>query len=235
MAFHAIKVLPRLLYAFALCSAAVLMASRLASGWMKLVAALAISAMGMFVVQPLIDGAFVRVLKGVAFLDLPQIYNEPFKGHVLVVIYATFIEAVIAAFAIAALVWGQLSPSTPRLLVQFVSLVLFLKGSVLHVFLDSFWIRSPLPDALLSEAQFGLEALTMALLTGSAWRLIRGRGGSPPPASRGSRWRTWTRTAATNGSPSHGKGDRALEQQVLDVQQGQGSSPVRGSSSTVSS
>ena len=173
LAFHLVKVAPHLLATTIFCSTVVLAAPRLRSPGSITLAAAAISAIMMFALQPALNTAFKPALSALAAFDYPQIYNEPFKGHVLFIIYVTFMEAVAATFAVAALSWDRLSANHYWRFLQFVALVMFLKGSVFHTLIESFWIKGPLTTAVLSEGQFGLETLTMAVLVALFWPIVR--------------------------------------------------------------
>ena len=56
---------------------------------------------------------------------------------------------------------------------QFILLIMAMKGSILPTLVYSFYQRGRLPAAFLSESQFGLEVLVMAFLTAYGWQWSR--------------------------------------------------------------
>jgi hypothetical protein len=108
-----------------------------------------------------------------AFGDIRKRYSVPYPPKVMFVIYATFLEATIAAFVIAASCWERLSGGMLRRIATFTLLLLLVRGRVVSLLLFSFWVRQPLPMAFLAESQFFLETMTLGLLVGTTWGLAK--------------------------------------------------------------
>jgi hypothetical protein len=89
---------------------------------------------------------------------------------VLVPAYITFIEPALSCMIFVALVWNRLSAKPLLRLVQFVVLIMFMRGMVFRTFIFSFYIKSSLGAAMLSESQFALETLALAVLTALIWQ-----------------------------------------------------------------
>ncbi len=66
-----------------------------------------IAALAVFVLKPGLGVLFAPVMATLAHLDTPERYVEPYSWKPLFIIYATFIEAVVATFLIAALTWPR--------------------------------------------------------------------------------------------------------------------------------
>jgi hypothetical protein len=162
--------LPRPLEDLSLCSLIVIAAPRLKTSWAMAVAGTAIAAVAVLVINPPIDRLFAHFVASIEYLDTGNIYNPPYGWQVDVPSYLTFLEPVLASYAIAALVLDQMSPVAWRRLLQFAVLIMAMKGSIVPMLVYSFYQPRPLPAALLSESQFTLEILVMGMLTAIFWR-----------------------------------------------------------------
>jgi hypothetical protein len=171
--FSLVSHLPRLAGLLIACAAIVPVADRLTRPWQWALAAIVIAAAYMFGVQPLVDMGFAPVLKALSYLAHDEIYQVPYGWQVNVPAYITFAEPVAAALAIAWLTWDRLSARPGVRVLQFVALIMFMKGSVLPTLVYSFYIEGSLLTAIVSESQFGLETLTLALMTAATWTLSR--------------------------------------------------------------
>jgi hypothetical protein len=158
-----------------ICSMIVLLASRLRSTAQIIAAGIAVTAVTSLLIDPLISGAFGKLVASIEYLDTGNIYNPPYGWQVNVPSYIRFLEPVLASFFIAAVVWDKLSPAPTRRIVQFVLLVMAMKGSILTTLIYSFYQGRSLPAAFLSESQFGIEILVMTLLTAVGWQLSHRR------------------------------------------------------------
>jgi hypothetical protein len=143
-----------------LCSMIVLVGSRLRSAAQILAAGIAVTAVAFLLIDPLISGAFGKLVASVEYLDTGNIYNPPYGWQVNIPSYLTFLEPVLASFAMAALIWHKLSPKPTLRTLQFVLIVMAMKGSILPTLVYSFYQGRPLPTAILSESQFGIEILS---------------------------------------------------------------------------
>jgi len=129
-----------------------------------------IGATAHYVFRPGVAAAFQPVIAHFEYLDTGNIYNPPYNWHVNVPSYLTFFEPAASAFAIAGLVWAALPRKSFTRTVTFVLLIVTLKGSLLPLLIYSFYQPRPLGAALLSESQFFLEVLLMAVLTAASWQ-----------------------------------------------------------------
>jgi hypothetical protein len=130
-------------------------------------AAILIAALVAFAVHPALD-ALCASLKS----SLPEpapLYSDPYPFKINVLIYATFIEPTIVAFVMIAFCWPALGASLLRRILVFAVLLLLVRGRFVELFVESFWVRQPLPTAFLAESQFFFETLTLGLLVALAW------------------------------------------------------------------
>jgi len=169
--FDVVAALPGLAYAFVLTSLVVLTTPKLRGIWLKVAGAAAIAAVAMFAVRPLLCSAFAPALKAAAHLDHAEVYAFPYGWQVLVPAYLTYAEPVIACMLIAVLVWQRLSTNTLTRMLQFAALVLLIRGMLLPTFVYSFYSKAKLPIAMLSQSQFLLETLALAILTALTWQI----------------------------------------------------------------
>jgi hypothetical protein len=107
------------------------------------------------------------------FGDVEEHYKDPYPPKVMVVIYATFLEATAGAFVLVALCWENLRGNRVRRIVAFAMLLLLVRGRVTLLLLNSFWVQQPLPTAFLATGQFVLETMALGLLVGTAWEILR--------------------------------------------------------------
>lgn len=88
----------------------------------------------------------------------------------LIPAYLTLAELVIACMLLAVWVWPGLSTKPGIRMLQFVALVLLMKGMLLPTFVYSFYSKTRLPLAMLSQSQFFFETLALAILTALVWQ-----------------------------------------------------------------
>jgi len=166
--------LPNALVAFFHGAAAALIARRSRdTDRVRLIAAVVlIAGIGSFALQSTLGAAAVTAERALAVTEPVERYVLPYPLHVYSVIYSTFVEPTIAAFVLAALIWPALSGSRLRRVFIFTGLLLLIRGRVVTELLFSFWLPGPLGAAFLSEGQFFLETVALAMLTGGAWANI---------------------------------------------------------------
>ena len=167
--FDIVAGLPGLTAAFVVVSLAVLLAPLLHSLWAKIAGATAIGAMTIFAVRPALGILFAPALKAVAHLDHAEVYGFPYGWQVLLPAYMSYAEPVISCMCLASLMWGCLSAHRKTRILQFALLILSLKGMLLPTFTYSFYSKLKLPMAMLSQSQFFLETLALAVLTALVW------------------------------------------------------------------
>ena len=132
----------------------------------------ALVAVGMFALQPMLEGFAVHVERFLRLADPVQIYFEPYPTQVDWVIYGTFIEATFAAFVLVGLVWRGLNGASSYRVCKYAGLLLLVRGRMVSLLLFSFWVHGPRGLAFLSESQFFLEPLLLAILWGVIWARI---------------------------------------------------------------
>jgi len=140
------------------------------------IAILLISALEVFVLHPALD-AVATALKH-SLSEPAPLYTGPYPFKINLIVYATFVEPTIAAFAMVAVAWPVLRHKTLRRILAFAALLLLVRGRFFALFVESFWVRQPLPTAFLAESQFFLETLVLGLLVALAWSCaVRIQGG----------------------------------------------------------
>ena len=120
--------------------------------------------------DPPIGRLFTELTASLEYLDTGNIYNPPYGWQVDVPSYLTFLEPVIAAFGIAGLALDRLPGRGAVRIIGFACMVMAMKGAIMPTLLYSFYQRMTFSGAVLSESQFGLEILAMAVLTAIGWR-----------------------------------------------------------------
>ena len=168
--FDILAGLPSLVSGLVLTGLVVRMFPAVRTVGMKVAVAAVIAGTMMFAVKPLLSLAFASLLKAAAPLDHADLYAFPYGWQVLIPAYLTYAEPVIACTLMASLIWQALSPNTAIRFLQFVLLVLTIRGMLLPTFLYSFYSRVPFAPAMLSQSQFLFETIALSALIGLAWR-----------------------------------------------------------------
>ena len=161
--FNAAQALIPILHCIAVAILVVAITPLLRGPVAKLLGALGISALILFAIRPLIESVLGPWLQSISYLAHDDVYPFPYGAHVLFWAYVTYLEPLIACLIIALLVWPGLSARAPLRIVQFVALILLIKGSLIPTFLYGFYNASGVPLGMLSESQFLLETLALAL------------------------------------------------------------------------
>lgn len=166
---------PLILIGFVACLV-VLASRRMQQQWQQWVGALVISAAVFFVVKPPVDLVFGRILHAIAYLDSNNRFNPPYDYHIEIPAYLTFAEPVLASFATGMLVWNRLSRQPLRRILQLAALIFLMKGPVASPFINILYAGTDAVTAMLSEAQFSFESMSLGLLTAITLALsLRGR------------------------------------------------------------
>jgi hypothetical protein len=126
-----------------------------------------IAALVVFAIHPALD-ALCAALKN-SLSEPRPLYADPYPFKINVLIYATFIEPTIATFVMVSFCWPALGGSPLRRTLAFTALLLLVRGRVIGLFVESFWVKQPLPTAFLAQSQFFFETLTLGLLVALAW------------------------------------------------------------------
>jgi hypothetical protein len=136
----------------------------------QIVASIALYALVFIACKPLIEHAFAPVINHFSYLAHDEVYGPPYGMHVLIPAYLTYVEPVIAALLIAALVWDNLSSRAPLRILQFTLLLLLIRHHLFALAIYPLYMKASTTTALLSMGQFTLETITLSLMTTLTWR-----------------------------------------------------------------
>lgn len=131
------------------------------------IAVIVLAALEVFALRPALDAA-CAFLKN--HLSAPTtLYTDPYPFKINALIYVTFVEPTIAAFAFVSFCWPALGNGTLRRIMAFAALLLLIRGRVTQFFVETFWVNQPLGIAFLAESQFLLETLVLGSLVALTW------------------------------------------------------------------
>ena len=105
--FHVMATTPKFMLFLTIVAMVITAAHRFRSPVATVACSASIAALAVFVLKPGLGVLFAPVMATLAHLDTPERYVEPYSWKPLFIIYATFIEAVVATFLIAALTWPR--------------------------------------------------------------------------------------------------------------------------------
>lgn len=105
-----------------------------------------------------------------ARLRRPEVFTEPYGVYVLSWSYAMFLETTAAVMGIAILVGARLSIRPAVALLQFVTLVLLLRGTLVMQLVFPWFMHGGMTQSLLSTSQFFLQDVVLAVMAWLAWR-----------------------------------------------------------------
>jgi hypothetical protein len=98
-----------------------------------------------------------------------DIYQFPYPLEVMIPAYLTFLEAVIGATLIAALIWDRLPGPVAIRAATLGVIVATIKGILGATLLLSFFAVEPVGIAMLGYSQFLFEFLALGAFVGLAW------------------------------------------------------------------
>lgn len=101
-----------------------------------------------------------------------DLYQAPYPFHVTFAAYITFVEAIVGATLMTALVWDQLPESRMTRLLTLAVLAALLKGLVGGAFIYGFFTGPSVLIGMFSWSQFLLEFLVLGYLVGVAWEMF---------------------------------------------------------------
>jgi hypothetical protein len=158
---------PKLLSIAVVCALVVFMTSKINKSWQKLVVAIIITAIYIFIITPLFGLAWHPVMTSVArFEPTSEWCRLPYGPDVLIPAYISYIEPVIGCSIMALLIWHQLPKTKWLKYILFIVMVLAIKNQLLSPVFYAFLNKSNFFSNLVSEGQFALEAIALAMLTG---------------------------------------------------------------------
>lgn len=179
--FMLINNIPKLLAIAITCALVVFTAPKLNNVPYKFLAAIALAAVFMFAINPLIGAAWKPVMEKISYLaPTGEWCKLPYGPDVLIPAYISFIEPVLACMAMAILVLDQLTPVKWLRLLLFVLLVLTVNYQLLMPLFYVALHKGSFLTNLASEGQFALEAIVLAVTTGFTWQwssLVRSTSG----------------------------------------------------------
>ena len=181
--FNLVAGMPGLAYALVLTSLAVLLSPLLRWPVLKVLGAVGIAAVMIFAVRPGLKFAFAPAMRTVAHFNHDEVYREPYGWKVLIPAYITYLEPIVACLLLAALTWPNLSPKPATRIFLLSLLILLARSMLLPTLVYSFYSKAPPLEAMLSQSQFLLETLALAVLTGLVWQFSTSHGYSPLSAS----------------------------------------------------
>jgi len=164
-AFSVLDTSWRLVNAFILCALVVLCSTTLTTLPRKIFASLILAAIISFITEPMVELFSDKMLDHFSYLSHAVVYTAPYGWNVEIPAYLTFIEPVIACFVIVYNVWNNLSSRPWIRSLQFIVLIMAIRGVLLSPFINVFYADLPPLTAIASMGQFSLEGLTLAALT----------------------------------------------------------------------
>ncbi len=145
---------------------------RLESFRNKLMLALGLSAVLVFLVAPVIDIAYVNLLNHFSYLDRPGLYNFPYPWQLNLPAYILFIEPTVSAAFIYMFAQRYLPKSPTVNILGFALLVAAVRYDILGPFIYPFFAKDlTLPVAMMSRGQFLFEAVTLGVTVAASCRL----------------------------------------------------------------
>ena len=163
--FSVLENIWRLVNAFILCALVVLFSPRLTTLPRKILASLILAAIVSFLTEPAVDRLSSNMLDHFSSLSHADVYTVPYGWNVQIPAYLTFVEPAIACFVIIYNVWNKLSSRPWIRSLQFIVLIMAIRGVLLSPFINVFYAGRPPLTAIASTGQFSLEGLTLAALT----------------------------------------------------------------------
>lgn len=159
---------------FALAGAVVALTRQMRRPALQAIAAVALTALLIFALQPLIHAIFAPLLDWAFAYARPEVYRMPYGPNVLVPSYVSFLETVGACLAVAFLTGRHEQPL--RGLARHAEIILLVRGSLLAMFVFGPLSGSTAAAGLLSMSQFFVQDVVLVFTTFGLFGLaIRGR------------------------------------------------------------
>jgi hypothetical protein len=165
--FMLISNIPKLIAIAISCGLVVFTASRLNKVFFKFLAAIAIAAVFMFAINPLLGAAWKPLMDKIAYLAPTSEWCKlPYGPDVLIPAYISFIEPVLACLVMAILILNQLSKKQWLKYLLFALIVLAVKYQLLMPVFYTLLHKGTFKANFASEGQFALESIVLAIATG---------------------------------------------------------------------
>ena len=169
--FMLIGNIPKLLTIAITCALVVFTAPKLNNVVYKFWASIALAAVFMFAINPLIGTAWKPVMEKISYLaPTGEWCKLPYGPDVLIPAYISFIEPVLACMAMAMLILEQLAAVKWLRLLLFALLVVTINYQLLMPLFYVALHKGPFVANLASEGQFALESIILAITTGLTWQ-----------------------------------------------------------------
>ncbi len=162
---------PNVVYLAIQAFAAVLCARWLET-YKALLAGLATFGILALAVQPAIGWLANPVIGRYAYLAHDEVYRMPYGMHVLVPAYLTYLEPGLGCVAAYALTSRSIGQNAVKRVAGFAMLYLTIRGVLLATLFWSFYLKTRLIVSFMSEGQFLLEFLILALFVAIGWELV---------------------------------------------------------------
>ncbi|MBA2933893.1 hypothetical protein HZF05_07240 [Sphingomonas sp. CGMCC 1.13654] len=148
---------------FALAGAVVALTRQMRRPALQAIAAVALTALLIFAIQPLIHTVFAPLRDWASAYARPEAYRMPYGPNVLVPSYVSFLETVSACLAVAFLA-GRNGPLL-RSLARHAGIILLVRGSLIAMFVFGPLSGATAAAGLLSMSQFFLQDFVLVFTT----------------------------------------------------------------------
>lgn len=170
-AYSFLSEIPELLYCLLAGCLTVLVVLKIREPWRKTMGIVVMAGVLGGAIHPLLIRWYEPFLKSISYLDHAPIYRLPLTWHFLVPAYMLTTEVVVACIVVAALTWPRLSSAPVVRFLQFALMIMFIQGNMIRFTLYSFYLPVKLSLAFLSESQYFLDWVALALLTVLTWQM----------------------------------------------------------------
>lgn len=170
-AYSFLSEIPELLYCLLAGCFTVLVVLKIREPWRKTMGIIVMAGVLGGAIHPLLIRLYEPFLKSISYLDHAPIYRLPLTWHFLAPAYMLTTEVVVACIVAAALIWPRLSSVPMVRFLQFALMILFIQGNMIRFTLYSFYLPVKLSLGFLSESQYFLDWVALALLTVLTWQM----------------------------------------------------------------
>lgn len=138
-----------------------------------LLTAAILAVFGAFLLMPGANAVSAWLTTDLVSFDAENRYNPPYPIGIYTVIYATYIEPTVAAFAMTGLAWPGLRGGLLHRAATFCLVLLLIHGRVGQFVIESFWVEvASVPLRFAATGQFLLETTVLGLACPLLWGLF---------------------------------------------------------------
>jgi hypothetical protein len=135
--------------------------------------AVILAAVGAFLLLPSANAVSAWSTAHFLPFDAENRYDPPYPASIYAVIYATYIEPTVAAFAMAGVVWPGLRGSLLNRAATFCLVLLLIHNRIGQFVIESFWVEVPsIPLRFAATGQFVVETTVLGLACPLIWGLF---------------------------------------------------------------